>query len=230
MSSISYSQIARNGFWDNNPGLAQLLGLCPLLAVSATVVNAVGLGLATTLVLMASNITVSMIRNVVPNEVRIPVFVMVIAAFVTVVELLMHAYFYDLYKVLGIFVPLIVTNCTIIGRAEAFASKHPVGLSMFDGLTMGLGFTATLVVLGAMREIIGRGTLFANAQVMFGDWARNLTTTVIPDYHGYLIAVLPPGAFLGLGLLVAIKNVIDRRLEARRKAAAAVPSGQTAPA
>jgi electron transport complex protein RnfE len=227
MSAHEYTDIAREGLWRNNPALAQVLGLCPLLAVSGTVVNAIGLGLATTAVLVASNVTVSLIRNAVTKEIRIPVFVLTIAAFVTVVELLMNAYFYDLYKVLGIFVPLIVTNCAIIGRAEAYASKHSVDRAFLDGLAMGLGFTLTLAVLGAMREIIGQGTLFANAHVMLGEWAHDLTITVIHDYGGFVLAVLPPGAFLGLGLLIALKNVIDARMEQRRTqavSAAAEPS------
>ncbi len=226
MSEVSYRRIARDGFWDNNPALAQLLGLCPLLAVSGTIVNAVSLGLATTLVLIGSNVTVSLIRNAVPKEIRIPVFVLVIAAFVTIVELLMHAYLYDLYKILGIFVPLIVTNCAIIGRAEAFASKQRVDRALLDGLTMGLGFTCALVVLGTLREFIGFGTLFANTHLVLGEWARELTLTPFPDYRGFLLAVLPPGAFIGLGLLIALKNVIDRRLEQRR---AALPAATAAP-
>ncbi len=206
-----YKDIFRNGLWAQNPGLAQLLGLCPLLAVTGSVINGLGLGLATAMVLVASNATVSLVRHLVPQEVRIPVFVLVIAAFVTVVELLMHAYLYDLYKVLGIFVPLIVTNCIIIGRAEAYASRHRLDRAVLDGLAMGLGFTAVLVVLGAMRELLGQGTLLANAQFLLGDWARDLKLTVIPDYRGFLLAILPPGAFLGLGLLVALKNYIDGR-------------------
>jgi electron transport complex protein RnfE len=228
MTEPTYGQIAKNGFWDNNPAFAQLLGLCPLLAVTGTVTNGLGLGLATTLVLIGSNVTVSMIRNVVAQEIRIPVFVMVIAAFVTVIELLMHAYWYDLYKILGIFVPLIVTNCAIIGRAEAFASKNTVDRAFFDGLTMGLGFTVALLLLGAMREVIGQGTVFANAHLLLGEWARGLRTEVIADYRGFLLAVLPPGAFLGLGLLIAAKKIIDERLEARRAAALAASAAPQA--
>lgn len=223
----AYREILRNGLWDQNPGLAQLLGLCPLLAVTGSVINGLGLGLATAAVLVASNATVSLVRNLVPREVRIPVFVLVIAAFVTIVELCMHAYLYDLYKVLGIFVPLIVTNCVIIGRAEAYASRQPLDRALLDGLAMGLGFTAVLVVLGGMRELLGQGTLLANAQFLLGDWARDLKLTVIPDYRGFLLAVLPPGAFLGLGLLVALKNFIDGR-RAVRRTPVAVPEPGTA--
>lgn len=208
-------KIASDGLWNNNPALVQMLGLCPLLAVTSTVVNGLGMGLATTAVLVASNVTVSLIRNAVRSEVRIPVFVLVIASFVTAVELSMNAYFHDLYKILGIFIPLIVTNCSIIGRAEAFASKNNVADSFFDGLTMGLGFTAVLTVLGGMREVVGSGTLFARSYLMFGEATRGMEVTVIEDYSGFLLAVLPPGAFIGLGLLIALKNVIDKHLQKR---------------
>jgi electron transport complex protein RnfE len=219
MSEISYTQIGRDGLWQNNPALVQLLGLCPLLAVSGSVVNGFGLGVATLLVLVMSNVTVALIRNLVRREIRIPVFVMVIASFVTVVELVMNAYFHDLYKILGIFIPLIVTNCAIIGRAEAFASKHGPSKALVDGLTMGLGFTLVLVALGGLREVIGQGTLFAQSHLMFGDLARDWTVTVVDDYRGFLLAVLPPGAFLGLGALIALKNAVDGRLERRPRRA-----------
>lgn len=209
------AQIINEGLWRNNTALVQLLGLCPLLAVSGTVINALGLGLATTLVLAGSNVTVSLIRNLVRPELRIPSFVLVIASFVTAVELLMQAFLYDLYLVLGIFIPLIVTNCVIIARAESFASKNNVWRSLLDGLSMGLGFTAVLLLLGAIREILGHGTLLAQADLMFGDGAQWLTITLIDDYRGFLLAILPPGAFLGLGLLIAIKNIIDKRLAQR---------------
>lgn len=215
MSEKTFGDITKDGLWRNNPGLVQLLGLCPLLAVSSTVVNALGLGLATMLTLIASNASVSLIRNVVRPEVRIPVFVLVIACIVTAIQLVMNAYFHGLYLVLGIFIPLIVTNCNILGRAEAFASKNRVLPAMTDGLMMGLGFLAVLVVLGAVREIIGSGTLFSQAHLMFGEGGRGLEITVVPHYRGFLLAVLPPGAFIGLGLLLALKNIIDRRLERR---------------
>ena len=206
-----YGEITKSGLWNNNVAFVQLLGLCPLLAVTGTAINGLGLGMATTLVLVASNVTVSLIRNVVRPEVRIPVFVLVIASFVTAVDLSMSAYFHDLHKILGIFIPLIVTNCAIIGRAEAFASKNNAGHALADGLAMGLGFTLVLVVLGGLRELLGHGTLFAQAQLMFGEAGRWLSTTVFPDYRGFLLAALPPGAFLGLGLLIAGKNLIDAR-------------------
>jgi len=215
MKAISYADIAREGLWEHNPGFVQLLGLCPLLAVTGTAVNGLGLGLATTLVLLASNVTVSLIRNLVRPEIRIPAFMIVIASFVTAIELLMNAFLHDLYKILGIFIPLIVTNCNILARAEAFASRNTVGRAAADGLAMGLGFTIALLILGSLRELVGHGTLFQQAHLMFGQGAHWLTVTVIEDYRGFLLAILPPGAFLGLGLLIALKNVIDRRLERR---------------
>ena len=189
--------IINDGFWNNNPGLVQLLGLCPLLAVSGTVVNALGLGIATTLVLIGSNVCVSMIRNVVRPELRIPVFVLVIASLVTAVELAMKAYMYELYLILGIFIPLIVTNCAIIARAESFASKNNIQRSFLDGLSMGLGFASVLLVLGTLREIIGQGTLFDNIELMFGESTKWMTITFIEDYNGFLLAVLPPRCFFG---------------------------------
>ncbi len=167
-----------NGMWNNNPALVQLLGLCPLLAVSSTVTNALGLGIATLLVLVGSNVTVSLVRDYVPKEVRIPVFVMIIASLVTCVQLLMNAYAYGLYLSLGIFIPLIVTNCIIIGRAEAFASKNDVLPAALDGFWMGLGMTSVLVVLGSLREIIGNGTLFDGADLLLGEWAKVLRIAV----------------------------------------------------
>ncbi len=217
--SNPYIPIIRNGFWSNNPGIVQLLGLCPLLAVSATVINGLGLGIATTFVLLCSNIVVSLIRNHVSDEIRIPVFVLIIASLVTCVELIMNAWFHQLYRVLGIFIPLIVTNCAIIGRAEAFASRNPVSHAAVDGLAMGAGFTMILVILGGMRELIGRGTLLSGAHMLFGDGARDWTVTVLgADYPGFLLAILPPGAFFGLGLLIALKNWIDARWSAARVA------------
>jgi len=210
-----YKKIVSEGLWTNNAGLVQLLGLCPLLAVTGTVVNGLGLGIATTLILTASNVTVSLIRNVVPNEVRIPVFVLVIAAFVTAVEMLMKAFYYDLYLVLGIFIPLIVTNCAIIGRAEVFASKNPIVPSLVDGLMMGIGFTFALVILSALREITGSGTLLIQAEMMFGDAAQWMTITVFEDYKGFLLSMLPPGAFFGFGLLIALQKWTDSKWKAR---------------
>ena len=211
-------EIAVQGLWKNNPGLVQLLGLCPLLAVTATVTNALGLGIATMVVLISSNILVSLVREFVPKEIRIPVFVMIIAALVTAVQLLINAYAYGLYLSLGIFLPLIVTNCVIIGRAEAFASRNNVAKSAFDGFMMGLGFTLVLAVLGGVREILSQGTLFAGADQLLGDWAKSLTIHIFHFDTSFLLAMLPPGAFIGMGLLIAAKNMIDNKLEERKPA------------
>ena len=210
-----YKQIALQGLWKNNPGLVQLLGLCPLLAVTATLTNALGLGLATMLVLIGSNVLVSLVKSLVPKEIRIPIFVMIIAALVTCVQLLVNAYAYGLYLSLGIFLPLIVTNCVIIGRAEAFASRNSVVKSAFDGFMMGLGFLLVLSVLGASREILSQGTLFAGADLLLGDWAANLTIHFWQLDTSFLLAMLPPGAFIGMGFLIAFKNVIDKKLTDR---------------
>lgn len=203
------------GLWTSNPALVQSLGLCPLLAVSSTVVNGFGLGLATLVTLVASNVTVSLIRDLIPREVRIPVYVLVIACAVTMIDLGLQAYLPELNDSLGIFIPLIVTNCVIIARAEAFASKNGVGRSFVDAVAMGVGFTFVLVVLGSMRELLGYGTLFQRADLIFGEGARNLTLTLVDDYRGFLLAVLPPGAFIGLGLLIALKNFAENRHTSR---------------
>ena len=216
MTDSSLRKILTDGAWQQNTGLVVLLGLCPLLAITNTVINGLALGLATMLTLMLSNLSVSMLRGLLKPEIRIPAFVLIIASVVTVIELLMHAFFYDLYRVLGIFIPLIVTNCSIIARAEAFASKNNLLDSALDGFMMGFGFTLVLVTLGGMREVIGFGTLFANAQLMFGTLGENMTITFSENYPGFLLAVLPPGAFIGLGLLIAIKNVIDKRQSAQQ--------------
>lgn len=214
----SYREIASNSLWKNNPGLVQLLGLCPLLGVSNSVVNALGMGLATALVLACSNAAVSLIRSAVTDAVRLPAFVMIIAALTTCIELLMQAFTYELYQILGIFIPLITTNCIILGRAEAFAAKNKVAHASFDGLMMGVGFGLVLVVIGAVRELLGTGALFANMQLLFGPLAANWQLTLVDDYKGFLLAILPPGAFLVLGLLVAGKNRIDEHLTEKRKA------------
>ncbi|EPG0368401.1 electron transport complex subunit E [Photobacterium damselae] len=212
------TELMKNGLWYNNPTVVQLLGLCPLLAVSATVTNALGLGLATTMVLVGSNLIVSLIRNVVPSEIRIPVFVMIIAALVTCVQLLMNAYTYGLYKSLGIFIALIVTNCIIIGRAESFASKNQPLPAVLDGLWMGLGMTSALVILGAMRELLSKGTLFDGADRLLGSWASSLRIEVFHYDNGFLLAMLPPGAFFGVGLMIALKNVIDKKQQDKKNA------------
>ncbi len=216
MSETGYRQILENGVWTQNTGFVALLGLCPLLATSNSVVNGLGLGLATTLVVLLSNVAISLIRNLVRPEVRIPVFVMVIACVVTAVELAMRAFLPALYMVLGIFIPLIVTNCCVIGRAEAFAFKHGVAKSAVDGIATGLGFTLALVLLGAMREILGQGSLLGQAELLFGEFGQHMTLHLVDNYRGFLLAILPPGAFIGLGCLIAIKNVLDARAKKRR--------------
>ncbi len=210
-----YKELAIQGLWKNNPGLVQLLGLCPLLAVTSTITNALGLGLATLLVLICSNATVSAIRQWVPKEIRIPIFVLIIAAFVTCVQLLMNAFTYGIYESLGIFLPLIVTNCVIIGRAEAYASKNPIKHASFDGLMMGIGFTLVLIILGSIREILGQGTLFDGANLLLGDWASILRIEVYELNNQFLLAILPPGAFIAMGFLIAFKNIIDRKVKER---------------
>jgi electron transport complex protein RnfE len=206
-----YLEIAKNGLWKQNTGVVQLLGMCPLLAVSSSVVNGVSLGLATLLVMSLSNLAVSLIRNLVPSEIRIPVFILIIASLVTIIQLVMKAYLHSLYLVLGIFVPLIVTNCIVLARTEAFASKQKTLPSIFDGFMMGMGLTLVLALLGGMRELFGKGTLFSGIDLVFGDSAKSFIITVFPHYHGFLLAILPPGAFIGLGLLIALKNRLDAR-------------------
>ena len=207
--------ISKNGLWTNNVALVQLLGLCPLLAVTGTVINGLGLGIATLITLVFSNSIVSLIRPWLKSEIRIPIFVLIIASIVTTIELIMNAWFHELYLVLGIFIPLIVTNCSIIARAEAYASKNNLLNSALDGFMMGLGFALVLVVLGGLRELIGFGTLFANAQLMFGSVGESMKITFNENYPGFLLAVLPPGAFIGLGLLIAVKNIIDKQQKAK---------------
>ena len=228
MSDSGYRAIIRDGLWNNNYALVALLGLCPLLAVSNTAINGLGLGLATMMVLICSNGAISLIRHLIRPEIRVPVFVMVIAAFTTAIDLTMHAYFHELHKILGIFIPLIVTNCMMLGRAEAFAAKNNVRRSLLDGLFTGLGFATALTVLGMLRELVGQGTLFSQAHLMFGEGARALTLTVFHDYPGFLVAILPPGAFIGLAMLIALKNIIDSRLK-QRSELARKPAGQEVP-
>ncbi|MAT91653.1 MAG: electron transport complex subunit RsxE [Halioglobus sp.] len=213
MATPSYGELSLNGLWKNNPAIVQLLGLCPLLAVTGTVVNAIGLGLATILVLICSNTAVSIIRNIVSDAVRLPAFVMIIAAAVTCIELLMQAFAYELYQILGIFLPLITTNCVILGRADGFAAKNSLAPAMYDGLIMGVGFTAVLVVLGGLRELFGTGVLFANMDLLFGPGAAAWKVVVFDNYQPFLLAILPPGAFIFTGLLIVLKNLIDDRIK-----------------
>lgn len=216
MISNETRDIIVNGLWKQNPGLVQLLGLCPLLAISNTVVNSLSLGLATTLVMAVASASVSLVRNFIPHEIRIPTFVLIIAAAVTVVDLLMNAYVHPLYLVLGVFIPLITTNCIVLARVETFASKRSTFNSVLDAVMMGLGLTLVLVVLGALREVGGKGTLFSGLDLALGPAARDWVVTVLPDYQGFLLAILPPGAFIGLGLLIALKNGIEAMRQARR--------------
>jgi electron transport complex protein RnfE len=215
VSNSHVKDIIIDGLWRNNPALIQLLGLCPLLAVSSTVTNALGLGLATLVVLVGSNVIVSLIRHQLSDAVRLPVFVMIIATFVTCIEMLMKAYTYELFQILGIFVPLIVTNCAILGRAEAFASRHPPALAALDGLMMGMGFLLVLVTLGALRELLGQGSLLVDINLLFGPWAKTWVVYPFGDNYNFLVFVLPPGAFLITGLLIAVKNSIDSTIKRR---------------
>lgn len=231
MSTHQIKEILHNGLWKQNPGVAQLLGLCPLLAVSNTLVNGVSLGLATTLVMALSSGAIAPIRSHIPSEIRIPVYILIIAVLVTVVQYAMNAYLYALYLVLGIFIPLIVTNCIVLARVEAFASRNPTLPSTVDGIAMGLGLTAVLAVLGGMRELLGKGTLLSGIDLALGDAAKDWVIHVIPDYPGFLLAILPPGAFIGLGLLIAGRNWLNLRkeLKAKENDAAAARSGLNAP-
>jgi len=221
MASPSYSAIVSDGFWRQNQALVALLGLCPLLATTTSATNGLGMGLATTTVLVLSNLVISLIRDLLRPEIRLPVFVLVIASFVTAVELIMQAHFYELYHILGIFIPLIVTNCTIVGRAEAFASRNSLAPALADGLAMGLGYSLVLTVLGAIREFLAQGTLFYQADILFGEGARILSISVGEGFQGALVAILPPGAFITLGFLIALKNILDKAL-ARRQASSKV--------
>lgn len=213
-----YKEITINGLWKQNPGVVQLLGLCPTLAVTTTAVNGLSLGLATALVMAASNGSVSPVRRFIPNEIRVPVFILVIAALVTVIDLSINAFAHPLHKVLGIFIPLIVVNCIVLARVESFAAKNAPVPSILDGFMMGFGLTLVLGLLGAMREIIGKGSLFSGLDLVFGPAAKQFVLTIIPDYHGFLLAVLPPGAFLGLGMLIAARNWIEIRKTAKANA------------
>jgi Na+-translocating ferredoxin:NAD+ oxidoreductase subunit E len=208
--------ITRNGLWKQNPILVQVLGLCPTLAITTSLINSFSLGLATTLVMAMSNFAVSALRSFIPYEIRIPVFILIIAALVTVVDLAMNAWLHDLYLILGIFIPLIVTNCIVLARVEAYAAKNPVLASTWDGAMMGIGLTLVLSVLGIVRELIGQGTLFSGIEMIVPGLQA---MTILPeDYPGFLVAVLPPGAFFILGLLIAGRNWLDVRANERAKA------------
>lgn len=208
----NYRKITRDGIWDNNVVFSQLLALCPLLAVTGTATNGLGMGLASLSVMVSSGLAVALLRGFITPEVRIPVFVLIIATIVTLVDMVMNAWVHDLHKILGLFIPLIVTNCAILGRAESFSSRNNILPSVTDGLMMGLGFTLALVSLGMVREILGSGTLFANASLLLGNSFSFMELTLIPDYKGFLLMILPPGGFLVLGFLLAGKRIIDARL------------------
>ncbi|MFD0965467.1 electron transport complex subunit E [Seminibacterium arietis] len=211
--STIWATLLKQGVWHNNPTLVQLLGLCPLLAVSSTATNALGLGFATIIVLVCTNTVISLFRYKIAYEIRIPIYVMIIATTVTLVQLMMNAYTYTLYQSLGIFIPLIVTNCIVIGRAEAFASKNTILHSLFDGFSMGLGMTFSLLLLGSIREVIGTGKLFTGIENLLGNWAAVLHVEIFPLHNNFLLAILPPGAFLTLGFLLALKNFVDQKIK-----------------
>ncbi|VFP84322.1 Ion-translocating oxidoreductase complex subunit E [Candidatus Erwinia haradaeae] len=208
--SQAYTVILK-GLWKNNSALVQLLGLCPLLAVTSNATNALGLGLATTIVLIATNSAISLSRHWIPSTIRIPIYVIIISTVVSCIEMLINAYAYSLYQSLGIFIPLIVTNCIVVGRAEAIASKQNVYLSALDGMTIGLGATSVMVLLGSIREILGNGTIFDGADQLLGSWAKIMRIQVIHLDWPFLLAMLPPGAFIGLGLILAFKYLIDQK-------------------
>jgi len=218
MMNSDYRQISRDGLWDKNVVFSQMLALCPTLAVTSTAPNGLGMGLATLVVLALSGLVISLLRNIITQEIRIPVFVLIIAAIVTLVDMSMNAWLHDLHKVLGLFVPLIVTNCAILGRAESFAFRNRVMPSLADGVMMGVGFTLALMLLGTVREIIGSGTLFASASLLLGDTFSFLELTLIPDYRGFLLMILPPGGFLALGFILAGKRLLDQRVQQSKAA------------
>lgn len=229
MSWADAKAIIHNSIWKQNQGVVAILGMCPVLVMSNNIINGVSLGLATSLVMLVSGAAIAAIREFVPNELRSPIFILIIAALVTMVDLLMNSYVHDLYVVLGIFIPLITTNCIVLARAEAFASKNGVAHSALDGFFMGIGLTIVLGILGAGRELIGKGTLLSGIDLVFGPAAKSWVIHVIPAEWNYqfLLAILPPGAFIGLGFLIAGKMALDRRAEARARLAAkaAEPAG-----
>lgn len=215
MTLEELSKIAKSGLWSQNTSLVQILGLCPLLAVTTNMVNGAMLSLATILVMSLSNVAVASLRNLIPHEIRIPVFILIVAALVTIVDLLFNALFHELYIVLGIFIPLIVTNCIVLARVEAFAAKNPPLHSTLDGIFMGLGMLWTLSLLGALRELIGSGTLFEGIDMVIpGTQALQLFSA---DYPGFLLAILPPGAFILLGCMIAWKNWVDAKAAMRKQ-------------
>lgn len=218
---MNFARITRDGLWHNNVVFVQILALCPTLAVTGTATNGLGMGLATMVVLIASNGLIASLRRFISAEVRIPVYIVLIATLVTLVDMSLNAWLHDLYKVLGLFIALIVVNCAILGRAEAFAARNPVPAALVDGLMTGMGFTLALVLLGGVREILGSGTLFAGARLLLGEAFAFLELTLIPGYRGFLLMLLPPGGFLVLGFLLAGKRILETRLAARNEGHAA---------
>ena len=219
---MSYWQITRDGLWDKNVVFTQMLALCPALAVTSTATNGLGMGLATTAVLLGANVLIAMLRHLISPDVRIPLFIVLIATLVTLVDMALNAWLHELYKVLGLFIALIVVNCAILGRAESFASKNPVAASALDGLMMGLGFTLALIAIGGTREILGSGTLFKDAHLLLGEAFSFLELTLIPGYKGFLLMILPPGGFLAVGFLLAVKRIIDQRSARKAQETASV--------
>jgi Na+-translocating ferredoxin:NAD+ oxidoreductase subunit E len=209
--ATQYGTIMRDGLWDNNGVLCMLLGMCPTMAMTTSATNGLGMGLATAVVMAASNLLVSVFRNQITQEVRIPVYILIVASMVTVVDLSMNAWMHELYKVLGLFIPLIVSNCLPLARLEAFAAKQPVLPSLMDGIFMGLGFTLALTAIGAVREVFGAGTLFADASLLLGPAFKFMELRLLPENMGVLLMILPPGGFLVTGLLVVGKRMLDLR-------------------
>lgn len=222
--TVNYRREFANGLWDSNIALVQLLGLCPVMAVTTTATNGLGMGVATTAVLMLSNLLVSSLRKVIPAQVRVPVQIALIAGTVTLVDMAMNAWMHELYKVLGLFIALIVTNCAVLGRTESYAMKNGVAASVLDGFAMGLGFTWALVVLGGVREMLGSGTLFAQASALLGQHFSWLELQLFSADSGILLAILPPGGFIVLGVMIAAKRLLDAHLSAR---AASKPDSNT---
>ena len=209
--ATNYRQIVKDGLWENNGVLCQMLGMCPTMAMTTSATNGLGMGLATAFVMATSNLLIAALRGYITQEVRIPVYILIIAAMVTLVDLSLNAYMHELYKVLGLFIPLIVSNCLPLGRAEVFASREPVLPSFLDGVFMGVGFTLALTAIGACREIVGSGTLFADASLLLGHAFKFMEMRVLPADTGVLVAVLPPGGFLFTGLLLVGKRMLDIR-------------------
>lgn len=207
----SHGRVVRDGLWDNNGVLVMLLGLCPSMAMTTSATNGLGMGLATAIVMAASNLLVAVFRKRITQQIRIPVYILIIASMVTLVDLAMNAWMHELYKVLGLFIPLIVSNCLPLARLEAFASKEPIGSSLLDGIAMGVGFTIALTAIGAVREITGCGTLFADASLLLGPSFKFLEMRLLPPSANILMMVLPPGGFLVTGLLVVGKRMLDLR-------------------